>query len=1008
MANKVGDIILELQVDNKTFQAKINKMSSNGAKQLESSFGSSFGKIGKMAAVAFSVKTITSFIGSCLSLGSGLTEVQNVVDTAFPNMSAQANAFAKSAMDSFGLSETVAKKCLGTFGAMASAFGFNEKEAYDMSEALTGLAGDVASFYNLSSDEAYTKLKSVFTGETESLKDLGVVMTQTSLDQYAMANGFGKTTSAMSEQEKVALRMAFVTEQLSMASGDFIKTQDSWANQTRILELRFESLKASLGKGFIAVFTPVIKGINWVLSKLQILADSFASMMEFLTGSSSNSPNKGNMVSNVSNDLNEASNSADNLGDGLTSTGKKGEAAAKKIQKAFSKVDTINKLSFGDDKNSSNTSSDNSVKSENISSAVEFPKATQEASVFETMISDIVDEFKRLSELFMEGFELGFGDSIININNLKTYISSIGTSLKNIFTAPEVVNAAKTWVDSTVKMLGSITGSISSIGISIGTLLVGSVADYISKNQDTIKKFILNWFDLSSKKNDIIANFSIVLAEIVNVFSGPTAISIGSNLIGIILNSAMGALTLLNKLGTDILDAITGPIISNKSKIKTAIENTLKPIETIVSTLKSFIDNTIKSITKMYDTHIHPFIMNIKNGISDLVGTILDGYNKYIAPVLKKLSKKFKEVFENSVQPMVDKFSETMGSIFDLLNDLWVKILQPLCKWIIENIMPIIADIVDALGESFLDAIETVSNFLSGVFDVIKDIVDIIGDFIDGVGDIVDVVKGIPEKVSMTITAVKDKAFDLAKSAWESIKNSKVVKTLSAIKNKIFDSAKKVWDSIKNGTFSKTLKAVKSKIFNTAKKAWDAIKNGSFTKTLKGAVTSGLSKAKKIWDSLKSKTLSLGMKLSAAVGNMKDFVNGIIGAINKNIISKIYIKIPDAVPFIGGNKIGPPPNIPRLAQGGYVRANQPQLAMIGDNRHYGEIVAPENKMIDMIDTALKMQKEQGNVQGLDTIISLIRELINLVKNLTLKVDVDVKRLSILLENAKKERQMIGG
>ena len=82
--------------------------------------------------------------------------------------------------------------------------------------------------------------------------------------------------------------------------------------------------------------------------------------------------------------------------------------------------------------------------------------------------------------------------------------------------------------------------------------------------------------------------------------------------------------------------------------------------------------------------------------------------------------------------------------------------------------------------------------------------------------------------------------------------------------------------------------------------------------------------------------------------------------------------------------------------------------MIGDNRHYGEIVAPENKMIDMIDTALRMQKEQGNVQGLDTLISLIRELINLVKNLTLKVDVDVKKLSILLENAKKERQMIGG
>lgn len=104
---------------------------------------------------------------------------------------------------------------------MAKAFGFSEKQAYDMGTTLTGLAGDVASFYNLSQDEAYTKLKSVFTGETESLKDLGVVMTQTALDSYAMANGFGKTTSAMTEAEKVALRYQFVQDQLSAAQGDF-------------------------------------------------------------------------------------------------------------------------------------------------------------------------------------------------------------------------------------------------------------------------------------------------------------------------------------------------------------------------------------------------------------------------------------------------------------------------------------------------------------------------------------------------------------------------------------------------------------------------------------------------------------------------------------------------------------------------------------------------------------------------------------------------------------------
>lgn len=138
----------------------------------------------------------------------------------------------------------------------------------------------MASFYNLSQDEAYTKLKSVFTGETESLKDLGIVMTQTALDSYALANGFGKTTAKMSEAEKVALRYSFVQNQLAAAQGDFARTSGSWANQVRILTLQFDSLKATIGQGLINLFTPVIRVINTVIGKLITLANAFKSFTE--------------------------------------------------------------------------------------------------------------------------------------------------------------------------------------------------------------------------------------------------------------------------------------------------------------------------------------------------------------------------------------------------------------------------------------------------------------------------------------------------------------------------------------------------------------------------------------------------------------------------------------------------------------------------------------------------------------------------------------------------------
>ena len=115
-------------------------------------------------------------------------------------------------------------------------------------------------------------LKSVFTGETETLKELGVVMTQNALDQYALANGYGITTAKMSEQEKVALRYNFVLQQLSLAQGDFAKTSDSWANQVRVMQLRFESFKATMGQGLINIFLPVIKVINVVIERLQVFA----------------------------------------------------------------------------------------------------------------------------------------------------------------------------------------------------------------------------------------------------------------------------------------------------------------------------------------------------------------------------------------------------------------------------------------------------------------------------------------------------------------------------------------------------------------------------------------------------------------------------------------------------------------------------------------------------------------------------------------------------------------
>lgn len=1017
----VGAIGLDLKINGRNLRKQIKAESKAASSSMESAFSSSFKKIGAMAAAAFSVQAVGKFVGSCLELGSNLSEVQNVVDTAFPKMSAQVDAFAKNAMESFGLSETVAKQYMGTFGAMSKAFGFAEQDAYEMSATLTGLAGDVASFYNLDPSEAYTKLKSVFTGETESLKDLGVVMTQAALDQYALANGFGKTTSAMSEQEKVSLRLAFVTDQLSLASGDFIRTQDSWANQTRVLALRFDALKASLGKGFIAVFTPIVKGINWVLANLQPLADSFASLMEMLTGSSGDTGGgSGAALADTSADLSSATDAADSLGSGLSDTGKKGESAAKKIKKAFAGVDTINKLSF--DSGSSGSDSGNggsgggSAGGGSVAEAVDFPKAAKEANAFNGMLQGIIDEFKRLGELFKQGFEIGFGDSFENLDRLKWYAVTIKNSLKSIFTDPEVAGAAKKWVDSTVMALGQITGSIASIGTTIATLLVGSVATYLSSNTEYIKSIIKKWFLIDSEMNGIIGVFSSALADIASVFSSPTAINIGANLITAIVNGALGAMVVIKQLGLDILDTLTGPIIENKDKIKQALEETLKPIETITETLANAVNDTLKSIFDAYEEHVKPAFDNIKQGLSDIVGTLLDSYNTYIAPVLNEISGRFQEMWEEHIQPAIDGIITFIGKITELVSLVFKNIFAPFIEFLTENLAPVVGEVLGGIW----DIIEELVSFIGDCANTIIDILNSICDFL------LDVFSGDWEKVWNDICSFLQNIWDSMCQFVDDAINS-IKSVIDDVLGAIEDTWNNVWEGVSNFV---------GDIWNGICSTIDSAING-----VQDAISGVLDKISSIWEDMWSglkdfvkstwdKIIDLfgegGKIFSGVVGGIanvfKNIVNCILDGINKvirvpfdtingllNTIRTIDIPI-IGQPFLGlwGKNPLPVPQIPKLAEGGYVGANQPQLAMIGDNKRYGEIVAPENKMLDMINTALQMQRDQGSASGIRQIISLLKQLITLIANLNLSVDIDRKKLAILLRQAEKELEMIGG
>lgn len=231
-------------------------------------------------------------------------------------------------MKSFGLTEYQAKKTASTLMAMSNGMEINAQAGKIMSVNLTKLSADMASFYNVSQNIAETALQSVFTGETESLKKFGVVMTEANLNAFALSRGIQKVYSEMSQGEKVALRYQYVMNATSKAQGDFARTSGNWANQLRVLNGQWSQLISILGQGLIKILTPILGLLNQILASLIGIANAFAKIFG------------GTGISKVSMDLSSASVGAGDLSDNLDDAA----GNAKKLEKTIAGFDELNVL----------------------------------------------------------------------------------------------------------------------------------------------------------------------------------------------------------------------------------------------------------------------------------------------------------------------------------------------------------------------------------------------------------------------------------------------------------------------------------------------------------------------------------------------------------------------------------------------------------------------------------------------------------------------------------------
>ena len=227
---------------------------------------------------------IVAAAGISVKAFSDLNETLNKVDVSFGEQSATVKAWAKDSIKSMGLAQQSALDATALFGDMGTGMGQTQTEAAKMSMGLTQLGADMASFKNVSFERAQTALAGVYTGETEALKGLGIVMTQTNLEEFARAKGINKSMSEMSQAELVQLRYAYVMDQTKNAQGDFARTSDGLANKTRTSGERMKELSAQIGEKLAPIMDKILEIGNKVLDWFNSLSDKTKNIILVIVG----------------------------------------------------------------------------------------------------------------------------------------------------------------------------------------------------------------------------------------------------------------------------------------------------------------------------------------------------------------------------------------------------------------------------------------------------------------------------------------------------------------------------------------------------------------------------------------------------------------------------------------------------------------------------------------------------------------------------------------------------
>lgn len=575
-------------------------------RKLSSGFGGIASKLTKLVIGVNAAKGAFNGLKSAMDYSSNLTEVQNVVDVGFGKYKNKIEDLAKTSIQDYGMSELTAKQIAGRFQAMGTAVGFSQKKMSGMSVELTKLSADMASFYNEDQEKVAKSLQSVFTGTTMPLRKYGIDLTQATLQEWAHKQGIDANIKSMSQAEKTMLRYQYVISQTGAAQGDFARTSNTWANQTRMLKQNFQQLGSTIGQIAINAFKPFVKAMNSTLVQLDKFAKSARDALGKIFGWEYEEG--GGVTQNYKDDMEDAADGANDTADAT----KKATKEQKEFNKQLQGFDRLNNLTSSKGKDNDGTGNGKGTSVGDLSNigSGSGGKWKQKDSIFKKFESDI-DTLEKLGKKIsttlsnaMEDIDwksiyqkaAGFGTGLASFLNglfaggdgarlFSDLGSTIANSLNTVLTGLNSFATTFSW-DEFGRNLG--------IGINgfFTTWDAGLTADTFNNMVNGVLTAI------TSALNRI--HWDLIAKRIGELIKGIDAKGIGENF-GKLVNSMVNALYTLvsNKetwkdLGTKTGDGINGFFKgfgkSGWKKLGKTISNTFSGFVTTITTALNTVD----------------------------------------------------------------------------------------------------------------------------------------------------------------------------------------------------------------------------------------------------------------------------------------------------------------------------------------------------------------------------------------------------------------------------------